>query len=67
MSTAVPTMDEIASSTFDEVSATAQEQYASVLSAIERNPMQAVGIAAGIGFLVARLLKGKKSAPLRAS
>ena len=65
MTNAAPTMDEIASSTFDEVAVAAQKQYDTVLNSVVRNPLQAVGIAAGVGFVVARLLKGGKSAPPR--
>lgn len=63
MSTTEPTMDEIAGATVNEVVAAAQYQYDNVLTAIARNPLQAVGIAAGIGFVAARLLRPKRPAP----
>jgi ElaB/YqjD/DUF883 family membrane-anchored ribosome-binding protein len=57
-------MDEIAGATFNEVVTAAQDQYDNVITAIARNPLQAVGIAAGIGFVAARLLRPKRPAPV---
>jgi ElaB/YqjD/DUF883 family membrane-anchored ribosome-binding protein len=59
-------MDEIASSTLNEVVEAANDQYSNVIAAIARNPLQAVGIAAGVGFVLARLLRGKNRTPARA-
>jgi ElaB/YqjD/DUF883 family membrane-anchored ribosome-binding protein len=41
------------SETVDQAQAVAQEQYDKLTRAIRRNPLQAAGIAAGIGFVIA--------------
>lgn len=61
-----PTMNEVVSSTINEVAEAASDRYNDVASAITRNPLQAVGIAAGAGFVLALLMRGKKPTPARA-
>ena len=61
-----PTMNEVVSSTINEVVETASDRYSDVTAAITRNPLQAVGIAAGAGFVLALLMRGKKPTPARA-
>jgi ElaB/YqjD/DUF883 family membrane-anchored ribosome-binding protein len=41
------------SETVDQAQVVAQEQYDKLTRAIRRNPLQAAGIAAGIGFVIA--------------
>ena len=48
---------EVASATMTEAVDAARDQYDSMLSAIRRNPLQAVGIAAGVGFAAALLVR----------
>ena len=43
--------------TVEQAQALAQEQYDKLTVAIRRNPLQAAGIAAGIGFVVALLAR----------
>ena len=43
--------------TVDQAQALAQDQYDKVLVSIRRNPLQAAGIAAGIGFVLALLAR----------
>lgn len=50
------TVAEEASATM-EVADAARDQYDSVLATIRRNPLQAVGIAAGFGFVAALLVR----------
>lgn len=45
------------SDTVEQAQALAQEQYDKLTVAIRRNPLQAAGIAAGIGFVVALLAR----------
>jgi ElaB/YqjD/DUF883 family membrane-anchored ribosome-binding protein len=45
------------SSAVDEVQTLAQDQYDKLTASIRRNPLQAAGIAAGIGFLLALLAR----------
>lgn len=66
MTVTTPTMDEIASSTINEVVEAANGQYSNVIAVISRNPLQAVGIAAGVGFVLARLLRGRRPNASRA-
>jgi ElaB/YqjD/DUF883 family membrane-anchored ribosome-binding protein len=51
------TVAEVASATMTEVTDAAHDQYDNVLAAIRRNPLQAVGIAAGIGFAAALVVR----------
>jgi ElaB/YqjD/DUF883 family membrane-anchored ribosome-binding protein len=51
------TVAEVASATMTEVVDAARDQYDSVLATIRRNPLPAVGIAAGAGFIAALLLR----------
>jgi ElaB/YqjD/DUF883 family membrane-anchored ribosome-binding protein len=51
------TVAEVASATMTEVVDAARDQYHGVLATIRRNPLQAVGIAAGTGFIAALLLR----------
>lgn len=44
---------DVASATISEVVDVARDQYDGMLATIRRNPLQAVGIAAGAGFIVA--------------
>jgi ElaB/YqjD/DUF883 family membrane-anchored ribosome-binding protein len=46
-----------ASDALGQAQAAAQEQYDQLTMAIRRNPLQAAGIAAGIGFLLALLAR----------
>jgi len=43
--------------TVDEAKALAQDQYDKLLASIRRNPLQAAGIAAGVGFVIALLAR----------
>ena len=43
--------------TVDQAQALAQEQYDKLAASIRRNPLQAAGIAAGIGFVLALLAR----------
>ena len=51
------TADELIAATAEEVTDTAQLQYDKVLRAMRRDPLQAVAIAAGIGFVFALILR----------
>jgi ElaB/YqjD/DUF883 family membrane-anchored ribosome-binding protein len=51
------TVPELASATMTEVADAARDQYDNVLATIRRNPLQAVGIAAGVGFVAALLVR----------
>ena len=51
------TVAEVASATMTEVADAARDQYDSVLATIRRNPLQAVGIAAGVGFVAALMVR----------
>jgi ElaB/YqjD/DUF883 family membrane-anchored ribosome-binding protein len=43
--------------TVDQAQALAQEQYDKLAATIRRNPLQAAGIAAGIGFVLALIAR----------
>jgi ElaB/YqjD/DUF883 family membrane-anchored ribosome-binding protein len=43
--------------TIEQAQALAQEQYDKLAASIRRNPLQAAGIAAGIGFVLALLAR----------
>lgn len=43
--------------TVEQAQALAQEQYDKMTASIRRNPLQAAGIAAGIGFVLALLAR----------
>lgn len=45
------------SETVDQAQAMAQDQYDKLLVSIRRNPLQAAGIAAGVGFVLALLAR----------
>jgi ElaB/YqjD/DUF883 family membrane-anchored ribosome-binding protein len=45
------------SETVDQAQALAQDQYDKLVSTIRRNPLQAAGIAAGVGFVLALLAR----------
>lgn len=45
------------SDTMEQAHALAQEQYDKLATSIRRNPLQAAGIAAGIGFVLALLAR----------
>jgi ElaB/YqjD/DUF883 family membrane-anchored ribosome-binding protein len=45
------------SDTVDQAQAMAQDQYDKLVLNIKRNPLQAAGIAAGIGFVLALLAR----------
>lgn len=49
------TADELATATGREVTDSAQLQYEKMLRAMRREPLQAVAIAAGVGFVLALL------------
>jgi hypothetical protein len=51
---------DIATATATEVADVARDHYENVLAAIRRNPLQATGIAAGIGFALALLARGSR-------
>ena len=51
------TVAEVASATVSEAVEVARDQYDSVLATIRCNPLQAVGIAAGAGFIAALLVR----------
>ncbi len=51
------TVDEVIAASAQEVTDTAQLQYDKVLRAMHRDPLQAVAIAAGIGFVFALILR----------
>ena len=44
---------EKAAEVVDQAQAVAQDQYDQLIASIRKNPLQAAGIAAGIGFLIA--------------
>jgi len=48
---------DVASATMSEAVDAARDQYDSVLARIRRNPLQAVGIAIGAGFIAALLVR----------
>jgi len=48
---------ETISSAVDSAQTLAQDQYDKLTASIRRNPLQAAGIAAGIGFLLALLAR----------
>jgi ElaB/YqjD/DUF883 family membrane-anchored ribosome-binding protein len=50
-------MGDLVSATASEAVDAVRDQYANVISAIRRNPLQSAGIAAGAGFVLALLLK----------
>ena len=54
---ATPTADELTMATGREVTDSAQLQYEKMLRAMRREPLQAVAIAAGVGFVLALLLR----------
>lgn len=45
------------SETVDQAQALAQDQYDKLAATIRRNPLQAAGIAAGIGFVLALMAR----------
>lgn len=45
------------SETVDQAQALAQDQYDKLAGTIRRNPLQAAGVAAGIGFVLALLAR----------
>jgi ElaB/YqjD/DUF883 family membrane-anchored ribosome-binding protein len=45
------------SSAVDEAQTLAQDQYDKLTASIRRNPLQAAGIAAGVGFVLALLAR----------
>ena len=51
------TVAEVASATMIEAVDAARDQFDGVLATIRRNPLQAVGIAAGAGFVAALLFR----------
>ncbi len=51
------TAQEMLSDTIDQAQALAQEQYDKLAGTIRRNPLQAAGIAAGVGFVLALLAR----------
>jgi ElaB/YqjD/DUF883 family membrane-anchored ribosome-binding protein len=56
-STEPTTVAEVASATMTEAVESARDQYDSMLATIRRNPLQAVEIAAGVGFVTALLVR----------
>lgn len=56
-STGATTVAEVASATMTEAVDAARDQYDSMLATIRRNPLQAIGIAAGFGFVTALLVR----------
>jgi ElaB/YqjD/DUF883 family membrane-anchored ribosome-binding protein len=53
----IETVDEVIAASAQEVTDTAQLQYNKALRAMHRDPLQAVAIAAGIGFVFALILR----------
>jgi ElaB/YqjD/DUF883 family membrane-anchored ribosome-binding protein len=51
------TATQVAAASVQEVKAAAEEQYDSILRAIRRSPLQAVAIAAGVGFVLALIVR----------
>jgi ElaB/YqjD/DUF883 family membrane-anchored ribosome-binding protein len=51
------TVTEVEVATPKEVAETAQNQYDSMLTAIRRSPIQAVAVAAGVGFILALIAR----------
>jgi ElaB/YqjD/DUF883 family membrane-anchored ribosome-binding protein len=51
------TVAEVTNATMTEVVDAARDQYDGALATIRRNPLQAVGIAAGAGFVAALLFR----------
>jgi ElaB/YqjD/DUF883 family membrane-anchored ribosome-binding protein len=51
------TVTEVAFATAKEARETAQNQYDSMLTAIRRSPIQAVAVAAGVGFILALIAR----------
>ncbi len=51
------TADELIAATAEEVTDSAQLQYDKVLRAMRRDPLQAVAVAAAIGFVFALILR----------
>jgi ElaB/YqjD/DUF883 family membrane-anchored ribosome-binding protein len=56
-STGPTTVAEVASATMTEAVDAARDQYDSMLAMIRRNPLQTIGIAAGVGFVTALLVR----------
>lgn len=56
---------DLATATVTEVADVARDQYETVLAAIRRNPLQATGIAAAIGFALALLARGPRKLPTK--
>jgi ElaB/YqjD/DUF883 family membrane-anchored ribosome-binding protein len=54
----VTEVTDLATATLAEVGELAQDQYEHLLEAIRRNPIQSVGLAAGIGFVAVLLARG---------
>jgi hypothetical protein len=57
----------LTTATINEAVDTARDQYENLLAAIRRSPLQAAGIAAGIGFAAALLARGFGRTPVSAS
>ena len=51
------TADELIAATGQEVSDAAHDQYDRVLAGIRREPLKGVAIAAGVGFVLALILR----------
>ena len=56
-SEAPDTADELIAATGQEVSDAAHHQYDKVLASIQREPLKGVAIAAGVGFVLALILR----------
>ena len=56
--TITDTVTDLGNATAHEVLDTAKDQYASVVAAIRRSPLQSAGIAAGVGFTLALVARG---------
>jgi len=54
---AVGTAQEKFGETVEQAQALAQDQYDKLTASIRRNPLQAAGIAAGVGFVLALLAR----------
>jgi ElaB/YqjD/DUF883 family membrane-anchored ribosome-binding protein len=50
-------VDNLATNAVDSAQTMAQDQYDKLTASIRRNPLQAAGIAAGIGFVLALLAR----------
>ncbi len=51
------TVAAVASATMSEIAEAARDQYDNAVSAIRRNPLPSIAVAAGIGFICALMVR----------